>query len=291
MDSSDKKIFLGLVSENTEAFLNQAKLCLFSFRQNAGKLKDIPIVFITNESPLSDKDKQFFIDNFSPIQFIVEKNVITNPPYAAKLNIFTAISPSIYDIMIFMDCDTVTLKPLDDLLYSITDLEYEFICRRGGETDRSNIKDIDNTIEKLNINNPDYLVYFNGLFEKPKFNTGVFAFKSSVAQRIGSFSKEILPKVMQPEHISAFWVAEQFAIALACVENNISVDYLNEIYNSWGNLKDIKILHCFKSRYKFNREKMFIDFDMWKNKYQTKEVPGEAMLVETVRQYKEKFNI
>lgn len=283
------KIALVLISENNTKFVNQSKLCLFSFRQNAGTLKDIPIIFITNQNPLSEDNKHFFETNFSPIEFIVAKDVIKKPLCAAKLNVFDTSLYTEFDIIIFMDCDTVVLKSLDDMLSPILNDNYDFICRRGGGTDRSNIKDIENTMNFLGIQDSSCFVEHDGVMERPKFNSGVFAFKSKVGKQIGSYCKEILSSIMHRKHLSSPWMGEQFSIALSCIKNNLKVYYLDEIYNSWGNLEDIKILHCFKSRYKFNRERMFIDFDKWKHGYQTVDVPGEGMLIETVRQYKEKY--
>lgn len=279
------KITLVLVSENNTKFVNQSKLCLFSFRQNAGKIKDIPIIFITNENPLNEKDKIFFETNFNPIKFVVGRNVIKRPPHAAKLQVFDTVLENESDIIIFMDCDTVVLKSLDDMLYPILNDGYDFICRRGGETDRSNIKNIENTMNFLGIGDSSCFLEHNGELERPKFNSGVFAFKNKLGGKIGKYCKQILPIIMNKDHISASWGSEQFSIALSCIKNDLKVYYLDEIYNSWGNLEDIKILHCFKSRYKFSRERMFVDFDKWKHNYQTVDVPGEGMLIETVKKF------
>lgn len=280
-----------LISENNTKFINQSKLCLFSFRQNAGKLKDTPILFVTNKHPLSEKDKDFFEVNFKPIKFVVAENVIRTPLPAAKLNVFDILPEDECDIIIFMDCDTVVLKPLDDMLNPILYDDYDFICRRGGKTDRGNITDIENTMTFLGIEDSTCFVEYEGMRERPKFNSGVFCFKTKIGKQIGSYCKEILPSIMNKNYLLAPWMGEQFSIALSCIKNNLKVYYLDEIYNSWGNLQDIKILHCFKSRYKFNRERMFSDFDKWKHNYQTIDVPGEKMLVETVESFINHFKI
>jgi hypothetical protein len=277
------KITLVLISENNTEFINQSKLCLFSFRQNAGKIKDIPIIFITNENPLSDENKIFFETNFNPIKFVVGKNVIKRPLHAAKWQVFDAVLENESDITIFMDCDTVVLKSLDDMLNPILNDGYDFICRRGGETDRSNIKNIENTMNFLGIGDSSCFAEHNGELERPKFNSGVFVFKTNLGKKIGEDCKKILPIVMNKDHILAHWVCEQFVVALSCIKNNLKVYYMDEVYNSWGNLPDIKILHCFKSRYKFNRKNMFRDFNNWRNNYG--EIIGERLLIEEIEKF------
>ena len=274
-----QRVVLGLVSEVNKRFINQAKLCLYSFRQNAGKLKNVPIIFITNDKPLSDIDKTFFVKHFSPIEFETKPKIRIVPP-ASKLNIFkTNIK---YDIMLFLDCDTVVLDVLDDMLSPILNNECDFICRRGGESDREVFIDMENTLKYLEIDS-DHHILFGLDTERVKFNTGVFAFKADISKRVGEDALKITSKIICKDHIKTYWMAEQCALALSCIKNNIKVSYLDEVYNSWGNLEDIKILHAFKSRYKFNRETMFEDFDQWKGKYQN--IIGEKLLIREVENF------
>jgi hypothetical protein len=255
---------------------------LSSFRRNAGSLKDIPIVFITNDHPLKDKDEKFFKEHFSPITFVVKPRIKIIPP-ASKLNIFESLEMDSYDIMLFMDCDTVVLRPLDDMLSPILNDECDFLCRRGGDSDRGCFVDIENTINFLNCG--DSKCFVNE--ERPKFNTGVFAFRNTIADKLKKSSNRILPIILNREHIRSNWMGEQCSIALSCIENDIRVSYLDEIYNSWGNLEDIRILHCFKSRYKFDRKNMFENLDEWKNNYGS--IIGEKLLIEEIEKFIKDF--
>lgn len=64
------------------------------------------------------------------------------------------------------------------------------------------------------------------------------------------------------------WPIEQGALALACIKSNIKVRYLDEVYNSWGGDEDFRILHCFKSLYKFSRGAMYSeDSEPWIEEY------------------------
>jgi hypothetical protein len=276
--NQNNKICLGLVSEITESFINQAKLCISSFRRNAGKMKNIPIIFVTNNKPLTDDDRDFFIKHFSPIEFIVKKRIDIIPP-ASKFNILDAVDSGSYDVMIYMDCDTVVLRELDDMLTPLLTGDCDFLCRRGGDTDRSCFLDIKNTLNCLGfVDHPE---------ELPKFNTGVFAFRSNISEIVGKTAKDILPKILNKNHLQSMWMGEQCAFALAVIMENIKWAYLDEIYNSWGNLDNIRILHCFKSRYKFNRTDMFRDFNNWRNNYG--EIIGERLLIEEIEKFIKDF--
>ena len=278
----EPKIFLGIVSETSEKFINQVKLCISSFRRNAGNIKNIPIVIVTNNTSLEENDRKFFENNFSPIIFTTKPRINIIPP-ASKLNIFESLEMNSYDIILYMDCDTVVLRPLDGMLSPILNDECDFLCRRGGNSDRGCFVDIENTINFLNCGDSKCFVSE----ERPKFNTGVFAFRNTIADKLKKSSNRILPMILNREHIRSNWMGEQCSIALSCVENDIRVSYLDEIYNSWGNLEDIRILHCFKSRYKFDRKNMFENFDEWKNNYGS--IIGEKLLIEEIEKFIKDF--
>jgi lipopolysaccharide biosynthesis glycosyltransferase len=269
-------IVLSLVSESNTRFINQVKLCLFSFRKNAGSLKNIPIHLITNDRPLPEDVEKYFVEKFSPITFSTSPRIgPINIPHACKWKVFDLID---YDVVIFLDCDTVVVGELDDMLNPIINGGCEFLCRRGGKTDCESFKNIDKTLEFLNC--ADSKCFVNG--ERPMFNSGVFAFQPKVGKIIKDDALNILPK-LDNNHLKNRWAAEQVALALSCIKNNINVEYLDEMYNSWGNVEDIKILHCFKSRYKFNRINMFENFNIWKHQYT--EVIGERLLTKTVEEF------
>ena len=104
------RVKLGIVAEANEKFLNQVKLLIYSFRENGGLHKDIPVVLITNDKPISEKDRNFLEKNFAPIEFETMPR-LGAIPHTSKLNVFYAVDPDSYDALIFMDCDTVVIKP------------------------------------------------------------------------------------------------------------------------------------------------------------------------------------
>jgi hypothetical protein len=103
------------------------------------------------------------------------------------------------------------------------------------------------------------------------------------------YGRNILPsrrKVLQS------WTIEQGALALSCIKAGVKVQYLDEKYNSWGNLVDLVILHCFKSAYKFSREDMFSKKEEKHfESYKTSEIPGKRYLEHIIEEYKKEFGI
>jgi len=301
------RLHLGLVSETTDEFLNQVKLCLFSLRKNGGTLKNIPVTLITNSEPLNIKEKKFLKKHFSPIEFKTMPKLGAIPT-TSKLNVFYAIDPSIYDILIFMDCDTVVRKPLDGIIDPIKNHGAEFVCRRGGKTDRNRFVNFDKLVAKFCRQDCKNKIYFEGEKEWPMFNTGVFLATSEAVRKIRknaiNFTYEIfnrsqgiraiesLPLIKYlyrlrllktRNEVFADWTIEQGAIALSCINAGVKVQYLDEIFNSWGNI-DFRILHCFKSLYRFRRSEMYSkDSKLWIKEYLNSEIPGKIFLAKILR--------
>lgn len=87
------------------------------------------------------------------------------------------------------------------------------------------------------------------------------------------------------------WPIEQGAIALSCINAGVKVGYLDEIYNSWGQLEALRILHCFKSAYKFDRTKMFSeDANKWMEEYKASGLPGKLFLANITEEYRKNFS-
>ena len=308
------RVRLGLVSEVRPGFLNQVKLCLFSLRKNAGALSDIPVTLITNSEPLSDEEKTFFTDNFSPIEFATSPR-LGAIPHTSKLNVFYSIDPSTYDVLLFMDCDTVIFRPLDEMLNYIQQ-GAQFVCRRGGETDRNRFVNFNQLTNRFCGSGEKKKVTYDGVEEWPMFNSGVFLALPEAVRKIRKDAVEftyqlfnewqrtntlislppsvkraikLLYKPNYPfrQNVTQNWPIEQGALALSCIKSGVVVNYLDEKYNNWGNDEYLHILHCFKSLYRFDRRSMFSnESDTWLEEYQNSEVPGQRYLSQIVREYK-----
>jgi hypothetical protein len=308
------RIHLALVAENTPAFLNQVKLCLYSLRRNGGKYKDVPVTLIVNNEELSRSQEDFLTTHFAPIQCKVMPR-LGAIPHTSKLNAFFAIDPKEYDILLFLDCDTVIMKPLDAIFDPLLEGKADFICRRWGETDRNRFVDFDGLVKEFCGSECRNKIIFKEKEEWPMFNSGVFMASSDAIVKIRKNAVDFTYKIYDEwmknggiEHLPIIkhlysrsilrsrrkvlesWTIEQGALALSCIKAGVRIQYLNEKYNSWWNLADLVILHCFKSAYKFSRENMFSKTEEKHFvSYKTSEIPGKRYLAEIVEKYKKEF--
>ena len=312
------RLKLGIVSETTQAFLNQVKLCLFSLRKNGGALSNIPVTLITNSDPLKSEERQFFEEHFYPIDFKISPR-LGAIPHTSKLNVFYSIDPSSYDVLMFMDCDTVVRKPLDQIVDSFNNEDLDFVCRRGGESDRNSFVNFDELVSRYCGENRLRKIYFEGEEEWPMFNSGVFLGTSRAIRKIRRKSieftyllfnewqrtdalcrlpqsiKRIIEELDSSDYqvrptILADWPIEQGALALSCIKARIKINYLDEVFNSWGGDEAFHVLHCFKSLYQFDRRLMFSEeSEGWIKEYLESDVPGKVFLANTVRDYKNIF--
>jgi hypothetical protein len=181
------RVRLGLVTETTAAFLNQVKLCLYSLRKNGGALKSTPVTLITNARALPEHEVRFFDKHFSPIEFKVAPR-LGAIRHTSKLNVLYSIDPQSYDVLLYLDCDTVVRRPLDCIVDPINREGAQFVCRRGGETDRNRFVDFNALV--TGFCRPRSAGKGKILFEEaeewPMFNTGVFLATSEAVRKIRS---------------------------------------------------------------------------------------------------------
>ncbi len=286
------------------------KLCLFSLRKNGGALRSLPVTLITNGEPLSERESEFLREHFSPIEFRTSPK-LGAIPHTSKLNVFYSIDPSTYDVLLFMDCDTVVRQPLDQIADPIVKEGAQFVCRRGGETDRNRFVDFNALVKTFCRGGRGNKILFDGQNEWPMFNSGVFLATSEAVRKIRRSSVEFTYRLFNewqrnnalerlPEDIKkqieikqvvrASWPIEQGALALACINAGVKVRYLDETYNTWGGEADFHVLHCFKSLYQFDRRSMYsADSEEWIAEYLGSEIPGKIFLASTIREYKQAF--
>jgi hypothetical protein len=91
---------------------------LYSFRKNAGIYKDSPFTVITNGNPIPEPELSSIKNQFLPVDLRVMPR-LGGAPHTNKFNAFYAIDESTYDVLVLMDCDTVVLEPLDEIVKGI----------------------------------------------------------------------------------------------------------------------------------------------------------------------------
>jgi len=305
------RLRVGLVSETSADFLNQVKLCLFCLRRNGGVWSRAPVTLMTNGEPLSARETRFLAEHFAPIDFRTAPK-LGAIPHTSKLNVFYSIDPSEYDVLLFMDCDTVVRRPLDRITDPIVLGGAQFTCRRGGTTDRNMFVDFNALVNRFCIHGRKDKILYDGTEEWPMFNSGVFLAtpeavgrvrKSAIefsyrlfnewqrANALERLPEEIRTQLSIHQVVRQNWTIEQGALALACIDAGVNVQYLDGTYNSWGGEADFHVLHCFKSLYQFDRRSMFsADAEQWIAEYAASEIPGKAFLASMVREYKQSIH-
>jgi len=177
------RLQVALVSETNRAFINQTKLCLYSLRKNGGVFSQAPITLITNSEPLPLEEELFFREKFSPIEFRIAPR-LGGIVHTSKLNVFYSIDPSSYDILLYLDCDTVIRKNLDIMLDPIVKNGVQFLCRRGGTTDRNRFVDFDMFVHRYCGKVSNGKILYDQQEEWPMFNSGVFLVTSEAVMQI-----------------------------------------------------------------------------------------------------------
>ena len=271
----------------------------------------MPVTLVTNGEPLSERETRFLAAHFAPIDFRTAPK-LGAIPHTSKLNAFYSIDPSEYDVLLFMDCDTVVHRPLDRIADPIVHGGAQFICRRGGTTDRNMFLDFNALVNRFCVNGRKDKILHDGKEEWPIFNSGVFLATAEAVGRVRKSAVEFCYRLFNewqkanalerlPEEIRTQlkihqivrqnWTIEQGALALACIDAGLNVQYLDGMYNSWGGEADFHVLHCFKSLYRFDRGSMFsADAERWIAEYAASDIPGKVFLASMVREYKQSIH-
>lgn len=90
-------------------FLNMGKLLVASLRQNGGSLKDAPVTFAVNGHDIPEQDARE-LEAFGNVRLRTMPR-LAGTPHANKFNSFYAIDEP-YDILVYLDCDTVVMGNL-----------------------------------------------------------------------------------------------------------------------------------------------------------------------------------
>lgn len=106
------------VGEKSPAFLNMIKLLLYSIRKNAGVLRNAPVYIVINATQIPNRERAYITKKYAPV-YIRTMPRLGGTPHTNKFNAFYAVEESDYDVMIFLDCDTVVLQPLDEIVNNI----------------------------------------------------------------------------------------------------------------------------------------------------------------------------
>lgn len=311
-------VHVSIVGEPDQAFASMMKLLLYSLRANGGALHDAPVTVATNAAPLPAADRQE-IAQFAPVTF----RVMPRQHGGAFTNKFNALyAPQAdYDVLVYLDCDTVILDRLDDMVAGMNPNEAQFRGRKIGYPGAQSAGTVEPLIREFAL--PDGQTLDDVADERfplgyPLFNGGVmvmthpavlqvrqdasriahelFARRAATAKStLFEMLKEAVRRVRNRFFSDAsqstydYWVTEQLGVAFSILKNQIEYDLLDPRFN-WvqpGNPDDgdrPALFHYMSGRHEeVDREHLFTGD--WIEQYRSSDATTRQALAELVQQY------
>ncbi len=284
-------VHISIVGETGRGYTNMMKLLLYSLRQNGGAIRDAPVTVSTNARALSEGDREE-IEQFAPVTVRVMPRQ-HGEHFADKFNALYA-PPEDIDVLIYLDCDTVVLNPLDEMIAGIDPETPHFRARRMGApgarcagpieplirdhalTGGRTLEDVaDERFPRgVPLFNGGVMVMTQAAREAVRVDASTIAYDlyAERAQRSVRSLPEMLKEIARratdrffPESDRStyeYWVTEQLGVALSVIKNRISYDLLDPRFN-WvhperpeeGRLP--AIFHYMKGRHDVDREALF----------------------------------
>jgi hypothetical protein len=309
---------VSIVGEPTRAYADMMKLLLYSLRVNGGGLRDAPVTVATNASALSDADRRE-IKRFGPVTF----RVMPRQHFGAFANKFNALYAPLqeYDVLLYLDCDTVIFDSLDDMVAGLNPSRPQFRGRKMGAPGVQSAGNLEPLIREFALPEDQTLddvsdERFPGGY--PLFNGGVMVMTHSAvtqirqhasrisyelfARRARTTQSSILEMLKEagrrmrgrlfpdyPQDTYDYWVTEQLGVAFSIIKNRIEYEPLDPRFNwvfpdspSEGTLP--ALFHYVSGRHEQVDEEPLFDGD-WIERYREGDSPPRRALAELVRKY------
>jgi hypothetical protein len=311
-------IHVSIVGEPNRAFASMMKLLLYSLRANGGELSDAPVTVATNATSLPDADRKA-LSRFDPVTF----RVMPRQHGGAFTNKFNALyaPQEDYDVLVYLDCDTVVFDALDDMVASIDPDVAQFRGRKIGHPGAQSVGTIEPLIQKYALLDGQtlddvaderfplgYPLFNGGVMvmtrpavlqvrrDAPKIAHELFACRAATAKStLFEMLKEAARRVRNryfsdaPQSTYDYWVTEQLGVAFSILKNQIEYDLLDPRFN-WvqpqnpddGHLP--ALFHYMSGRHEaVDRERLFTGD--WIDQYRSGESPTRRTLASMAREY------
>jgi len=310
-------VHVSIVGEATRGYTNMMKLLVYSLRENGGALSDAPVTVSTNARAMPMDDRR-------EIEALGSVRVRVMPRqhgehFADKVNAYYA-APEEADVLVYLDCDTVVLNPLDEMVSGLDPATPTFRARRIGPPGARSAGVIEPLLRDYALTKGRTLDdVADDRFPRgyPMFNGGVLVMTQPARAIIREDAAEIaydlyaqrartsvssLPEILReigyrildrlfPERNRStyeYWVVEQLGLALSVIKNDIPYDLLDPTYN-WvhpeppadGELP--AVFHYMSGRHDVDRERL-LDGD-WIETFATSESPTRRALASLARRW------
>lgn len=255
------KVHVSVTGEPNQEYAYMIALLLYSLRKNGGELSDASVTVTTNGAEMAEIEREE-IERFQPVTCRVLPRQHAGGGFVNKFNALYAPEKN-YDVLLFLDCDTVVLKPLDELVSGMNPEKAQFRGRRIGKPGAQSVGPAEPLIR-------EYALPEGGALDDvaddrfplgyPMFNSGVMAMtqpavklirrdgsriayqlyaeraqtsKASVWEMLKEAARRaearLFPKVSQGTY--DFWVTEQLGFAFSLLKNEIDYDVLPRRFN------------------------------------------------------------
>lgn len=313
------KIHVSVTGEPNRAYANMIALLVYSLRRNGGALSDARVTVATNEAAFTEDQRQE-IEQLDSVTTRVMPRQYGGEGFVNKFNALYAPEDD-YDVLLFLDCDTVVLNPLDDLVSGMAPEKPQFRARPIGIPGARKAGSMEMLIREHALPENVSLTEvaddrFPGGY--PLFNAGVMAMTKPAVEPIrrdalrlacelhaerarttkGSVlemmkeagrraKKRLVPNSSQSAY--AFWITDQLGIALSLIKNRIEYEVLSPHFN-WvhpdqpddGELP--ALFHYMSGRHpEVDREQLF-DGE-WIDEYLSGDSPPRRELAQLARDY------
>jgi hypothetical protein len=311
-------VHISIVGEPDRAFASMMKLLLYSLRANGGALSDAPVTVATNGASLPEADRKE-LAQFDPVTV----RVMPRQHGGAFTNKFNALyAPQEgYDVLVYLDCDTVIFDALDDMVAGMNPDVAQFRGRKIGYPGAQSAGAVEPLLCEYTL--PEGLTLDDVADDRfplgyPLFNGGVMVMTrpavlqvrrdaSTIAHELfaqrAATSKSTLFEMLKEaarrvrhrffpnadQSTYDYWVTEQLGVAFSILRNRIEYDLLAPRFN-WvqpHTLDDGELpalFHYMSGRHEaVDREQLFTGG--WIDQYRSGESPTRRAFASMAQEY------
>ncbi len=253
-------VHISIVGEPNRAYAGMMKLLLYSLRTNGGALSDAPVTVATNAKALPAADREGIVQ-FDPVTF----RVMPRQHGGAFTNKFNALyaPPAEYDVLVYLDCDTVAFDALDEMVAGMDPDVAQFRGRKIGYPGAQSAGTVEPLVREFALSNGqtlDDVADERFPLGYPLFNGGVMAMtrpavlqvrrdasriahelfarraataKSTLSEMLKEAARRVRNRFFSDASQSTYdyWVTEQLGVAFSILKNQIKYDLLDPRFN------------------------------------------------------------
>lgn len=160
------------------------KLLVASLRQNGGSLKDAPFTVVVNGQDMPEHVKTEF-EAFGNVRVRTMPR-IAGTPHTNKFNAFYAVEEP-YDILVYLDCDTVVMRALDWLETEVDASDSLFMAKPVDDGGADSVEQYDALVRRYSLEDGGTLADMRDDRYRtayPLFNSGVLVATHPAVQAI-----------------------------------------------------------------------------------------------------------